>query len=275
MKKNLTVLVITVAILVLLLVSFFGVWYTSHVSIISGSSMGSFNGSSFLTEGKVIARDLKTGTSVSNTYNYNDIKHIVDYQNIPGYVPGIFDIYNNTFYIVMIIILISVLVLISNLLSIIHVGNKNLIRKVVVSLSLLLIVISILTTVYFVIHYTLVQNESIESVESLIGGSNLEGLVGFWSDVSYTDSTSQVSLHMNSGPGYAWYLMIIVVILSIISYCVIRKNPLEELSINDTKNKSKKQQSPNPPKKINFCRNCGVELEGYPGYCFKCGYKLR
>ena len=269
MKKNLTAIVIAVVVLVLTLVSFFGVWYNAHYSLISGSTMISYDTSNFLTEGKAIVKDLKTGTYSSNTLNYNDIQHIVDYNNIPGYVPGIFDIFNNTFYIMMIIILISVSVLVCYLLLFMPVINKNLIRKVGVSLSLLLGIVSILTIIYFAIHYTLVQNESIESVESLISGSNLEGMVGFWSDVSYTEPITKVSLHINSGPGYAWYLMIIGAILSIISYGVIRKKPIEEPSSDDFEEKNINE------KKTSFCPKCRNELEGTPKYCYKCGAKLK
>ena len=98
MKKNLKSLIIAIAVFIITLLSFFGVWYASHFSIMIGISNNSYNNLNFLTEGKVVVKNLFTGTSTSNIYNYEDIKHIVDYQHIPGFVPDMFNIYKNTFY---------------------------------------------------------------------------------------------------------------------------------------------------------------------------------
>ena len=231
MKKNLTALVISIAILVLTMVSFFGVWYSSHFSLIIGSSMNSYDNINYLTEGKVVVKNLFTGKSGSSTYNYNDIESFVDYQDIPGFVPSIFDIYNNTFYIMIILVLISVFALICYLLLFAPIVNTNSILKVGGGLSLLIFIVSIFSVCYFALHYTILQNESIESVENLIGGSDLKGLLGFWSDLYYTEPITNISLSYNSSPGYAWYLMILNAILSIISFAVIiKKKPVEDLS---------------------------------------------
>jgi len=231
MKKNLTALIIAIVILVLTMVSFFGVWYGSHFSLIIGSSMNSYDNINFLTEGEVEVKNLFTGISKSSTYNYNDIENLVDYQDIPGFVPSVFDIYNNTFFIMIILVLISVFALICYLLLFAPIGNTNSILKVGGGLSLLIFIVSIFAVCYFAIHYTILQNESIESIENLIGGSGLKGLLGFWSDLSYTEPITNISLSYNSSPGYAWYLMILNSILSIIGFAVImKKKPMEDLS---------------------------------------------
>ena len=231
MKKKLTAIIIAFAILVLTLISFFGVWYSSHFSLMIGSSMNSYDNINFLTEGEVEVKNLFTGISKSSTYNYNDIENLVDYQDIPGFVPSVFDIYNNTFFIMIILVLISVFALICYLLLFAPIGNTNLILKVGGGLSLLIFIVSIFAVCYFAIHYTILQNESIESIENLIGGSGLKGLLGFWSDLYYTEPITNISLSYNSSPGYAWYLMVLNSILSIIGFAVImKKKPMEDLS---------------------------------------------
>ena len=231
MKKNLTALIIAIVILVLTLISFFGVWYGSHFSVIIGSSMNSYDNINFLTEGEVVVKNLFTGKSTSSTYSYNDIENFVDYQDIPGFVPSIFDIYNNTFYIMIIFVLISVFALICYLLLFAPIGNTNLILKVGGGLSLFIFIVSIFTICYFAIHYTILQNESVESIENLIGGSGLKGLLGFWSDLYYTEPITNISLSYNSSPGYAWYLMVLNSILSIIGFAVVmKKKPIKDLS---------------------------------------------
>ena len=231
MKKNLTALIITIAILLSTMISFFGVWYSSHFSLIIGSSMNSYDNINFLTEGEVLVKNLFTGKTKSSIYNYNDIENFLDYQDIPGFATSVFDIYNNTFYIMIILVLISVFALICYLLLFIPLVNTNSILKVGGGLSLLIFIVSIFTICYFAIHYTILQNESIESIENLISGSDLKGLLGFWSDLSYTEPITNISLNYNSSPGYAWYLILLNAILSIISYVVvIQKKPVEDIS---------------------------------------------
>ena len=190
-----------------------------------------YGASYFLTEATMNVKDLKTGTSTSYSSNYNDLK--APYQYIPGNTFSIFDIFTNTFYIMIIIILISILVIICYSLLFSSITNKNLIYRVGVNLSILLTILFILAIIYFALHLTLVQNESSKSVE------NLEGMVGFWCDVSYNIPSTDLSIYLNSGPGYAWYLMIICAILSVIGYGFIRKKSVVEPPITDFRYREK------------------------------------
>ena len=279
MKKNLTALIIVVTVLILTLVSFFGVWYNAHVSIISGTNMVGVDDSFYLTKGDVVTQDLKTGTSTSNTYNYNDMELILDSLNSPLIPSGIFGMYNIVFYLMIIIFLISVMTLICCLWFVIH--NNNLIRNVVAILSVVLCVFSFLTIVYFALQYEFLQRDTLENFGNLV--TDFTGNADFWSNAVYTVESPQMSVSYHSGPGYAWYLMIVIGILSMISYSVIIKKSDEKLPINNAKNKSVNQQphliQPQPiqqsPTREFFCPNCGTKLDGFPAFCFKCGYKLR
>jgi ABC-type sugar transport system permease subunit len=282
-RKNLGICILLGIMLLLIVFSFFGAWYTSYSSIISGSDMDSFDSSTYLTESTIIVKDIKTGTTTTNTCSHNDLKHLSEYTLIPGYVPGIFDIYNNTFLLMIIIIISTVLSLICFLFLFMNIGSKTLLRKLGVTLFISLLVISFIIILNFAIQYSLIQNESIQSVESLIGNEDLKGRFGFWSDVSYTDSDSSTSFNLISGPGYSWYLMVIVAILSIIGLMIVIKKPKNNTdteNLDDVqKNEEEKIEDKNLDTKgdsfAKFCPQCGVKLDGMPLFCFKCGYKLR
>jgi ribosomal protein S27AE len=109
--------------------------------------------------------------------------------------------------------------------------------------------------------------------------SNLEGMIGFWSDASYNEPFTNSSLRINSGLGYAWYLMIICAILSIVGYDVLSKKSVLEPLITSIENGKKELAQEDEKNKelsfnTNFCPNCGVKIDGKPIFCFKCGFKL-
>ena len=200
MNKNTFVLIGMAICLVLVTVALFGPWYGVH----SKSSDSESTANSYLT--KAIIESEQSGSTTKITMDY------ADSEDTTGK-----DVFDNTMYLTITIIILITLSLIGILGVLFHFGNAKTMRNIGVIFGIIAFILAIVSISYFMIEYTNQMNEA-ASAYSQISGQDLPEL-SFWD--SYSEGGEDGTL----GPGYAWYFVLVAGIISLISSLIFFKQP--------------------------------------------------
>lgn len=207
MKKKGIVSVICMTVgLVFILVAFFSPWYSIEIKSSIGGESNVYQ-DFYLT--KIEMHDTFAGVPIRESMDYDVIQEGLELtQGLP--VPEEVNIgfkeveqglamFDTTRYLTIGILITSILALIGILGFVL--GKANEMRKIGIIFGIVTFILAIIVVCYFAIGVT------------LYGG-------GLWNTMEQYGTTA------SSSPGYAWYLMIIAGITSLISSVVIYKTPV-------------------------------------------------
>jgi hypothetical protein len=194
-QKGMISLICMIIGLVLILIAFFGPWYTISMS---GAVMGydsdstvNFHLTDMTTHSEVM------GQTVDMSQSYDELRDSAE-------DPSAYDVYGHIVYIAIIAIIFAVLGLIGMLL--LFFKNQNNMRMLGVLFGILTFILALIAVAYFMI-------------SPPTQTSSEYGDVGFWF------SETLFGLNMTGGPAYGWYLMLIGGIFTLISALFIIKKP--------------------------------------------------
>jgi hypothetical protein len=128
-------------------------------------------------------------------------------------------------YISIFAIITTIIALICVLGYIFKVGSSNTIRKLGVIFGIITFILAITAVIYFMIGWNNQVQEGISAFSTMSGTEVTEiEDIGFWY------SQRQDGNVFTMGPGYAWYLMIIAGIITMISslFIIIKEKPKTE-----------------------------------------------
>jgi len=208
-KKDLAALLCVIILLIIITIAFFGTWYSSH--IINESSEGDLD--MYLSHYELTSKN-ENGKSKWDI-SYSDSRSFYEEDEI-----GFF---NNVKYLLISSLILAILALLT-IFFISLKGNEkiNKFRKIGAFFSIVACALFVVIIFYFMNESTNFFSEAI-SRYNLLSGNNIEYTSGFWNTI--TADGGKIIL----GPGYAWYLIIVSVIISAISSVLILKKPKGEL----------------------------------------------
>lgn len=191
-KKALMGLVLSLIVVVLLGVALVGTWWTYEME----GTGGSVTVDRKLQEGTITTE--VAGTSTTETKAYKDTTGYED--------SAAFKVYDNTYYITIAALILSVITLI--LLILVGIGKVALVKIGVIFL-LITMIFAVVAPVYFAVALPGAMDEDAEDT----GGYD-KGFMGSESDypMAGTDSTW--------GPGYGWYLAIVAFVFALIGLII-------------------------------------------------------
>ena len=228
MKKSIISIALMILVLVLVLLSFLGPWYGFHIKYTDDQSMyGSGVNSSFYDSEdtdttasyylrKVSIKGEAFGNPMSLSYDYSYIKDVsekTDSETAPQFekMMNLFDV---IFYIMLACIVMSIIALIFSLGVLVPGKNFLKFKRLGMIFGIIVFILALISSFYFMIEWTNIINES-ETTELGMTNSSLFPqdlkIDGFW--FSYSEGNFEYSI----GPGYAWYLIIITGVISLIS----------------------------------------------------------
>ena len=191
--------------LVLLVMALFGPWYT-----ISGSGSGvlgtDYTVNMYLTQ--MEAQGTVMGQTISYSVRYADAAENAQNQGINT---ESFAVINNAMYLTVAACIMAVVSIIAIVVFLLEKGKRNMLRYLGGSTGMLTCILSIVPAVYFM----------------MTGFTSAN--TGFWYSQEAMGFTS------SGGPGYAWYLMIAVAVITGVSAVTVllRKNATPVQSVQD------------------------------------------
>jgi len=206
MKKGIVSVISIIIGLVFVLMAVFCSWYNAEVN-----AEYRLHNDFYLTE--IVTDSTMIGEKQSISYD--------EFKNLPPMDPGadtswaedLSATFNNTQYLTIGLIITSILALIGVLG---YVARKvNRLRKVGVTFGIITFILAIFIACYFAISLNNILAEQ-EFTANLFGESQVYDM-GFWSSINTDEFTA------SSGPGFAWYLIILAGITSLISSVVVLK----------------------------------------------------
>lgn len=231
MKKGVMASTCIIIGLIIIVVSFFGPWYTSHAKYSFGGSapfegFGSnfsyetdYNQNFYLTKMEIHGTMMGQQMTQSISYDYMKKQMQASSQTMNM---GIYDIFGNTMYIVIGALITSVLALIGILGVALNFGKSDTMRKIGIIFGIVTFILAISAIGYFWMGWNNQMQESISSSYSSSGTYDAPDItLGFW--YNYNQDGNEMSM----GPGFAWYLMIIAGIITLISTFLILKKEVQ------------------------------------------------
>ena len=200
MKKGIISVISIIIGLVFVLMAVSCSWYNAEVN-----AEYRLHNDFYLTE---IVMD-STMIGEKQSISYDEFKNLAD----TSWAEDLFATFNNTQYLTIGLIITSILALIGVLGCV--AGKVNRLRKVGVTFGIITFILAIFIACYFAIS---LNNILVEQgfTANLFGESQVYDM-GFWSSINTDEFTS------SSGPGFAWYLIILAGITSLISSVVVLK----------------------------------------------------
>lgn len=186
--------------LVFIIVALVGTWY---------SVSGEINGEEGYTNYGLTSYETKNPGQDTETQSYADDKK--DYEDAGMDVPGWIGVYDTTFYITIIALIITIIALICILGMTFSFGNLKTMKMLGGLFGILVVIFCLVAPIYFMT--ALPAEMSKDSTEDL----------GFWDEIDV------LGTKISFGPGYAWYLMIIGFVFSLIASIVVfmdKSNPV-------------------------------------------------
>jgi len=234
MKKGIASLVCIIIGLIIIIVSFFGPWYSTHMRY-SYESYGGYGGfgsnyssnteyyqNFYLT--KIEMQGTMMGQDMSQSFSYDYMKEQME-SSSQSTNSGLYNIFGNTMYIVIGVLITSIIALIGIAGFTLNIGNYNTMRKIGLIFGIITFILAILSIGYFWMAWNNQMQESISNYSSYGGSYDTPDFTyGFWFN------QSQAGNQMSMGPGFAWYIMIIGGFLSLISTILIIKKPKQNIS---------------------------------------------
>jgi len=207
MKKGLTSLIGIVVGLVFILVAFFGPWWSADIGVsMPGMGDSDMHEDLYLTKGEITSNFM--GQTISQSIDYADVGNLPQYGGAQVAL-DIFSIFTNSYYLVIGVIIMAILSLIGVLMFIFELGKANLMRIIGVVFGIIAFILILVVICYFTIGFHTVVAENGFPFTTM--GETTTYDAGFWININTDD------FHISGGPAYAWYLMIIAGITSLIS----------------------------------------------------------
>jgi len=251
MNKSIFSWGLLIIVLIFIIVSLFGPWYSHRVSLSSSEGINSIELTSYLRYGSYKLQSNEKTASMDIVYGDLNENTNVDLKDI-----YIFDI---VYYLTIITLIICLLAIIFICPFLFNVYKPNSIHKILTGLGFFTILILISIIIFFAVstHMTIHDN---------ITGYELANL-NFWTDTTINYQGN--SLRSITGPGYSWYLMICSVIFYIPAMFFLRNDlKYENLKIR-TGSKNVLQSSD-----TKYCPRCRNTTSFSSRYCNKCGWNF-
>lgn len=192
MKKGIIALICMILTLVFILVALVGPWY---------SASGELAGAKVYTNYGLTSSETKDAGEDPETTSYADQKK--DIKDAGDDVPSLYSVYDNTFYITIIALVIAIIALICILGATFSFGKIKTMKMLGGIFGILAVIFCLIAPIYFM---TALPGEM---------WKNSTEKYGFW------DTAEIWGAKVTFGPGYAWYLMIIGFITSLIAAIII------------------------------------------------------
>jgi len=235
MEKGIISVISMIIGLVLILVAFFGPWWSGELKSSFGFGETDYHQDMYLT--KTVIDGTSMGQPIEQSINHDDFK------NLPPMDPGadtswaedLSATFNNTQYLTIGLIITSILALIGILGFVL--GKANMMRKIGIIFGIVTFILAIIVVFYFAISFNNVFAEQGFPVN--IQGETQVYDMGFW----FSINTNEIAISF--GPGFAWYLIILAGITSLISSIgvlktsVVSKAPKVARVVPTKENKSK------------------------------------
>lgn len=227
MKRGVVALILSIIVLILLIACLMLPWYSQYSkSTYEDYDWGSPYGSEKTTQTQETTvefniNSLKTKTESSYVFmpaisiTYSDYEEYLDSRDLgtnSSKFEDMISIYNNTFYIFLAGLIMSILALALTLVSILPTKYFNTIKKVSGSFCIIVFILSIIAVLYFFFALSAYIEEDYVDASLSSSSYNLSDKdLGFWYS-DYEDSNE-----FSIGPGISWYLMFITGLFSLIS----------------------------------------------------------
>lgn len=230
MKKDIFTLIGFIVVLILILVSFFGPWYTTNTkykmeSLAPPSDFNMTHSPSYYEETDYTVGYYLTKIQMKGTMFDKDLEQSIDYslykqqlKQAPAWaqtspMTNIFDIFDYTMSITVAVILVSILALICTIVTILPIKYHKTMRNLGIIFGTITCILAIAAVIYFMLEWNNMLSEWSTYVISEYDSSSPSELadMGFW--YSYSSNGGEYSM----GPGFAWYLMIIAGIIALFS----------------------------------------------------------
>ena len=217
-KKGILSIIYMIVVLVFILVAFFSPWYSSEISSEIDHQHNDFYLTKIVTDSKAMGEQ---------SINYDEFENLLPMESgaDTSWVEDFSATFKNTQYLTIGLIITSILALIGVLGCI--AGKVNRLRKVGVAFGIITFILAIFIACYFAISLNNTLAEQGFPVN--IQGETQVYDMGFWSSINTDEFT------ISSGPGFAWYLMIVAGIIAALTSVVIYKTssfvqivPIEE-----------------------------------------------
>ena len=213
MKKGIISVISMIIVLVFILVAFFSPWWSGEMKSSFGFGETDYHQDMYLT--KTVIDGTSMGQPIEQSINHDDFKNLppMNPEADTSWAEDLSATFNNTQYLTIGLIITSILALIGILGCV--AGKVNRLRKVGVTFGIITFILAIFIACYFAIS---LNNILVEQgfTANLFGESQVYDM-GFWSSINTDEFTS------SSGPGFAWYLIILAGITSLISSVVVLK----------------------------------------------------
>lgn len=192
MKKGIIALICMILTLVFIIVALVGPWYS-----MSSESDGVEGYSNF----GLTSSETKGVEGEAKTTSYSDQKK--DYEDENMDIPDIYGVFDTTFYITIVALIIALVSLIFILGTTFGFGNFKTMKMFGLIFSILALIFCLIAPIYFMTSFP----------GAMWDGSPVE--YGFWDEMEF------LGVKASLGPGFAWYLMIVAFITSLIAVIVI------------------------------------------------------
>jgi len=228
MKKGVIPIILMIVVLILVFLCFLGPWYGFHIKYSEDNSSNNnyFNSSFYNSEEtdttadyhltKVSMKGKAFGNPMSFSYDYSYLKDISEKMGTSktSQFEKMMSIFDIVFYIVIACIIVSIIGLIFTLGILVPSKYFLTFKKLGVIFGIIVFILAIICSFYFMVEWNNLIQETESTELSMISSSQFPtdlGDTGFW--YSYNKNNFEYSL----GPGYAWYLIIITGVISLIS----------------------------------------------------------
>jgi hypothetical protein len=251
MNKSIFSWGLLVIVLILIIISLFGPWYTHRISFSSSEGINTIELTNYLRNGNYQIQTYEETKSMEIDYGNIDLNSNVNSNN--------FYIFDIVYYLTIITLIICLLAIIFICPFLFNVYKPNSIHKILKSFSFFTILLLITIIIFFAVstHITLDDN---------LIGYEIENL-NFWTDS--TINYQGFNLRSTTGPGYSWYLMICSVIFYIPAVFFLRDDLINENLKIRIGNKNFPQSSD-----TKYCPRCRNTTSFSSRYCNKCGWNF-
>lgn len=216
MKKTMLPLILIIIGLIIIILSYFGPWYTLSINYTLLGMQANYNQQIYLSSIEL------SGNAVGFDFTQTIL---LDAMEIEGISKDYIDFLQNVKTLTLISIITCILGFIGIAATLFNFGEKIHMKKIGIIFGIITFCLTILTIIYFVIGWTNIEitlQQNINNFFEKIGIINpYDTHLGFW----YTNVKNGNTFSI--GPGYAWYLMIITGVLSWLSAFFINRHPHE------------------------------------------------
>jgi len=242
-KIHLSTLIITLVVIFLILSTFFLSWYSIGIGMTVFFFPVPINvDMNFQLTEINLETDLSTD-STDLTVNYDELEEKAIEQDKTAALNFI-NLFRNIILIMVILLIFSIIALIGIIGTNLNFGNKNTMKKIGLIFCILTLIISIFTAVYFAYQWDSEvltkgmpnlsdtdddsSSDSNDIFETEEVKKELDG-IGFWDSRSV--NALGVNYSFSYSPGLAWYLLILVAILSLFSTVLLIDKNLKKILI--------------------------------------------